>query len=255
MGHSLTTVIIEDETLGAQSLASLIENYAPDLKIVGMATDVESGVCAILEKVPQLVFLDIRLGNRSGFDIIRQVPNKNFYLVITSAYEEYALEAFRVDAMDYLLKPITKEDMLKTIQRMRERKNGNDHAHTLEAQWPLLQKSFDCTIKERIAVPTANGLIFISLNQLLRCEADGVYTKLVVKASSPVLTTRNLGEYEKILLPSAGFLRIHHSVIVNMNEVARYIRGDGGQVIMSDGTRVDVSRRKKIEFMNWIEKI
>ncbi|MEJ0055568.1 MAG: LytTR family DNA-binding domain-containing protein [Bacteroidota bacterium] len=213
------------------------------MELLGHGYDVESGIKIIMEKHPQVVFLDVRLGNRSGFDIIRQVPEKKFALVITSAYEEYALDAFKLEAIDYLLKPVTKEDLLKTVKRIRERHNQGP---TLEEQWPSILKIIDQPARDKIAVPSADGLIFISIDQLLRCEADGVYTKLVLKSEHPVLTTRNLGEYEKILTPAMGFLRVHHSCLINMKEIVRYLRGEGGQVIMTDGVSVDISRRKKI---------
>lgn len=246
-----TAVIIEDEVLGREALTDLIKKYVPDFRIVACAADVDEGVRAIVTHRPRVVFLDIRLGNRSGFDIIRQVPDKTFTLVITSAYDDYALDAFRMEALDYLLKPVDKDDLLNTVRRIRER-NGTD---TIETRWPALAATIDQPVRDKIAVPAADGLIFVPLDQLLRCEADGVYTKVILKTDMPLLTTRNLGEYEKILTPALGFLRVHHSAIVNMKEVVRYIRGEGGQVIMSDGATVDVSRRKKNEFMEWIGKI
>ena len=249
---SLTAVIIEDELLGRNALTDLITKHVPDIDIVGYGTDVESGVKIILEKQPQIVFLDIRLGNRSGFDIIRQVPNKSFALVITSAYEEYALDAFKVEALDYLLKPIIKDDLLSTIKRIRERDLSS---RNLESQWATISKAIDQPSRDKIAVPASNGLVFIPLDQILRCEADGVYTKIVLKTAVPVLTSRNLGEYEKALTPQMGFVRVHHSMIINIKEVVRYIRGEGGQVVMTDGATVDISKRKKAEFMDWIEKI
>src|SRR5882672_4895943 len=115
MQTQIGAVIIEDEVFGRQALANLIKNYITDLEIIGEAMDVDSGVNLIIESKPQVVFLDIRLGNRSGFDIIRQVPSHNFSLIVTSAYEEYALEAFKLNALDYLLKPVTKEDLMKTM--------------------------------------------------------------------------------------------------------------------------------------------
>ena len=251
MNEPFSVVVIEDEVLGREALTDLVEKYVPDFRIVACAADVDEGVRAIVEHRPRVVFLDIRLGNRSGFDIIRQVPDRNFSLVITSAYDEYALDAFRMEALDYLLKPVGKDDLLNTVRRIRER-NGTD---MLETRWPTLSQTIDQPARDKIAVPAADGLIFVALDQLLRCEADGVYTKVILKNNTPLLTTRNLGEYEKILTPTLGFLRIHHSVIVNMKEVVRYIRGEGGQVIMSDGATVDVSRRKKSEFMEWIGKI
>ena len=245
----MDAVIIEDEMFGREALINLIRSYASDITIVGHADDVESGVKIIMEKNPQLVFLDIRLGNRSGFDVIRQVPTHNFKLVITSAYETYALEAFKMMAVDYLLKPVSKEDLLSTLQRVRQQHPSGNPLHGIPSA-TMIEPA-----PEKIAVPSGNGLVFVALNQLLRCEADGAYTKLILKSALPILTTRNLGEYEKILLPSMGFIRIHHSVIVNIREIIRYIRGDGGQVIMTDGVSVDVSRRKKNEFLEWAEKI
>jgi two-component system LytT family response regulator len=199
---------------------------------------------------PDIVFLDINLGSRSGFDIIRQLPDRNFSLVITSAYEDYALEAFELEAIHYLLKPVSKEDLLNTIKRIRSR-IGN----TVESNWASISKAIEAPARNKIAVPSAKGLVFISIDQLLRCEAEGAYTKLILKTATPVLTTRNLGEYEKILLPAMSFLRVHNSVIINLKEVVRYIRGEGGQAVMTDGVTIDISRRKKTEFIEWMEKI
>ena len=250
MNATLTAVVIEDEEPGRKALTDLMTQHVPQVNIVAFGVDIESGVAAIMHHKPDVVFLDINLANRSGFDIIRQVPDRKFSLVITSAYEEYALEAFKMEALDYLLKPVTKEDLLSTIKRIRSQAGS-----TLESYWPSLAKSIESPTRNKIAVPSANGLVFVPLDQLLRCEAEGAYTKLILKTSTPVLTTRNLGEYEKILLPAMGFLRIHNSAIINLKEVVRYIRGEGGQAVMTDGVAVDISRRKKSEFMEWMEKI
>jgi len=250
MNSSLSAVIIEDEELGRKAFMDLIDQHAPGLKIVGYGDDVESGVNAIIEHKPDIVFLDINLGNQSGFDIIRQLPDRNFSLVVTSAYEEYALEAFELEAIHYLVKPVSKEDLLDTLKRIRSR-SGN----TLENSWASISKAIESPSRNKIAVPSANGLVFIPIDQLLRCEAEGAYTKLILKTAMPVLTTRNLGEYEKMLLPDMGFLRVHNSAIINLKEVVRYIRGEGGQAVMTDGVTIDISRRKKNEFMEWMQKI
>jgi two-component system, LytTR family, response regulator len=244
----MTAVIIEDEVWGRNALVNLIHTHASYITIVGEAEDVTMGKNVIRDKEPQLVFLDIRLGNRSGFDIIRQLPLTDFNLIVTTAYEEYAIQAFKVNAIDYLLKPIAREDLLSTLERINQQSAlKKQRVHDASAR--VLNYT------QKIAVPSINGLIFISLDQLVRCEAAGTYTMLILKSELPVLTTRNLGEYERYLLPSLGFLRIHHSAIVNIKEIIRYIRGDGGQVIMTDGAALNVSRRKKNELMEWIEKI
>jgi len=249
--HELTAVVIEDELHGRQALLSLITSNT-NIKVIGEAEDIDSGIELLLRTKPDVVFLDIRLGNRSGFDIIKQIPNKDFSLVITSAYEEYALQAIREEAVDYLLKPVTKDDLLRTVLRIRERRDKNNYA--LEHSWPSLQKSIGQSAWDKISIASATGISFIPVTQILRCISDGPYTKVVLKGSLPLTSSRNLGEYENLLTPDMGFLRVHHNVIVNMREVLRYIRGEGGNVIMSDGEKVDVSRRKKAELMDWIEK-
>jgi two-component system, LytTR family, response regulator len=245
----MKAVIIEDELLGRNALVNLLVTYAENVTVVGEADDIESGIELILEEEPDLVFLDIRLGNRSGFDIIRKLPSADFSLIITTAYEEYAIEAFKVDAIDYLLKPVTKEDLLSALHRIQLKilsGRKSDHGALLKAAKQMT---------DRMAIPSTNGLIFISLQELIRCEADGPYTRLIFKSALPLMTTRNLGEYEKNLLPELGFIRIHQSVIVNIKEIIRYIRGEGGQVVMTDGAILDVSRRKKNELMEWVERI
>lgn len=244
----LKAVVIEDETLGLQALITLIKSCT-DLKIAGQASDIISGVKVIMEKEPDIVFLDVRLGNQSGFDILKQVSYRNFSLIITSAYQEYALEAIKEEVVDYLLKPVMKDDLLKAIQRIRERKNNS-----IQEQWPAIQKSIDRIAWDKMAIPTGTGLSFVSISQILRCEAEGAYTKLVLKASMPLMSTRNLGEFEGMLSPDIGFMRVHHNVIVNMKEVLRYVRGEGGQIVMTDGETVEISRRKKMEFVEWLEK-
>lgn len=247
----LRAVIVEDELLGLEAFLGLISNY-PQLEVVGQASDIDGAVKAIHETEPDVVFLDIRLGNRSGFDILQKLAFTNFYLVITSAYHEYALNAIREDAVDYLLKPVAAEELSRAIQRIRERQKSN--TPFVPHQWSGLQRAVERLHSDRISVPTASGFTFISTSQILRCVAEGPYTKLILKATMPLLTTRNLGEYEKMLTPEFGFFRIHNHVIINIREVMRYVRGDGGHVIMTDGEKVDVSRRKKTEFLAWIQQ-
>lgn len=247
----LRIVIVEDEVLGLEAFLGLMANY-PQLEVVGQASDIETAVKVIHQTEPDVVFLDIRLGNRSGFDILQKLAYKKFYLVITSAYHEYALNAIREEAIDYLLKPVAAEELSRAIQRIRERQKAN--VQFSEQQWSAVQQSVARLSWDRISVPTSTGMTFISTMQIMRCIAEGPYTKLILKASMPLLTTRNLGEYEKSLTPEQGFFRIHNHVIINIREVVRYVRGDGGHVIMTDGEKVDVSRRKKTEFLTWVQQ-
>ena len=241
------TVIIEDEENSLYVLQQLISELAHDLTVCGTASHIESAVRLIETNLPDLVFMDIRIADGTGFDVLRQLNKRNFELVFVTAYDHYALEAFRFSAIDYLLKPIGmnefEEAVTKVRKRLLERKNYDSIdilLHNLAQQTGQLKK---------INIGTLNGYEFIELCNILWCKSEGTYTIFYLTDKSKIASTRNLGYYEELLIRN-NFCRIHNSIIINMQLIKSYFKGKGGSVIMSDGTELEISQRRKGDFLN-----
>lgn len=245
MTMPINTVIIEDEEKCASLLRQLIKEYAPEFAICGTAGHVDNAVRLIEDAQPQIVFIDIRIADGTGFDVLRRLSSTHFELVFVTAYDSYALEAIKHAAIDYLLKPISIPEFETAIHRLRKRLSEKLEYNTVGS---LLKKLVQQENQERLAIITASGLDFVSLQDILWCKSDGMYTTFYLSDKSKVLSSRNLGTYEDQLIQN-DFFRIHHSVIINMRWVKKYIKGKGGSVVLSDGTKLQVSQRKKAEFM------
>jgi len=236
----INTVIIDDEKDARDTLRNFLTEYCQDISIVGEADSVENGVNSILKHQPNLVFLDINMADGSGFDLLDKLPIHNFKLVFTTAYDQYALKAFKYSAIDYLMKPINPVDLKAAVDKI----NTSSVTDNLEQKLYVLVDSFQQKNFERISLPTLDGLEIIKIEHIVRCQADSNYTHFYLDNSKKITVTKTLKEYEE-LFPEDQFCRIHQSHIINLNQVTKYVRGDGGVVTMSDGTEIDVSRRRK----------
>jgi len=242
----LKVVIIDDELNSLNVLKMLIEQYCPDVEVIGEANDARAGKKMIDECSPDIVFLDIEMPLASGFDLLDKLEQKKFQTIFVTAYDQYALRAIKYSALDYLLKPIGIEEFIAAVGKARERLGPPYTGGAPEQPTPSLRKD---SVPNKIAIPTAEGLEFVDANQVVRCEAYGNYTKMYLLGNKMHTITRSLKEYEKVL-NSYNFLRVHHAHLINLGHIQRYIRGDGGYVIMSDGSMVDISKRKKGEFLS-----
>lgn len=242
----LRTIIIDDEPHAREKLALMLERYCTEVQVVATAKDGSEGLHAIAEHQPDLVFLDIEMPQMTGFDMLRQVPKINFEVIFATAHDHYAIKAIKFSALDYLLKPIDLDQLREAIERAQQRRAA---PHAL-AQYESLQENLGKSAADikRIAIPSQNGMLFVRTDEVVRCEADSNYTILYLANKQKLVSTRSLKEYEN-LLADDGFLRIHHSYLINRAHLVRYIKGEGGQVVMDDGTTWDVSRRKKDEFL------
>lgn len=241
------TIIIEDEENSLYVLQELISELANDLAVCGSASHTENAVQLIETSAPDLVFMDVRIGDGTGFDVLQQLTNRNFELVFVTAYNNYALEAFKFSAIDYLLKPVGMNEFEEAVEKARKRllaKQSNDKIemllHNLVQQTGQLKK---------INIATLNGYEFIELCNIVWCKSESSYTVFHLTDKSKIISTRNLGYYED-LLKHNNFCRIHNSVIINMQLVKSYYKGKGGYVIMNDGTELEVSQRRKGDFLN-----
>ena len=246
---TLTALIVDDEKKSREFLLMLLNDFCPEVEVVGMVSSVSDALLLIEKTQPDVVFLDIQLQSEQGFDLLRRLPKINFEVIFTTAHAEYAIEAIRFSALDYLLKPI---DPLELQQAVRKSVGKKNHSLSHLQMQNLLDHFRHARVDlVKIALPTFDGLVFVGIKDIIYLEADSSYTKIVTEHTRPYTVTKVLKEYES-MLTSRNFFRIHNSYIINLDKVERYIKGDGGCVVMQNGTTLDVSKRKKQAFMNVI---
>ena len=244
----LTSIIIDDELNGRIALKQKLNDYCPGVEVVAEAENGQQGIEMINNFNPNLVFLDIEMPGMDGFEMLINIPYKNFHLVFTTAYDHYAIKAIKYAAFDYLLKPIDIDELKMTIGRLLHQPLSSVNIKKLETlEQNLLTKPF----LNKIAIPTHEGLLFFDISNIVHLEAQSNYTMIYFDDQSKLLASRTLKEFEEILPPDT-FFRPHNSHIINLHFIKRYIRGDGGQVELKNGTYILISRRKKEEFLKVI---
>ncbi|WP_205510615.1 LytR/AlgR family response regulator transcription factor [Longitalea arenae] len=237
----INAIIIDDEPYCCESLTTLLHRYCPQVNIADTCFSGASALQAIKVKEPQLVFLDIEMPQMNGFELLQKLPEIKFQLVFTTSYDQYAIKAIRFSALDYLLKPIDRDELQRAVQK------AIQHVQQpLPQQFEILlqkMKAPAMTI-QKMALPTVEGLQMIAVDSILSCCSNSNYTTLLTKDKQKIIASRTLKEIEE-MLEEYSFLRVHHSFLVNLNEVDKYIKGEGGYLTMSDGSTVPVSRSRK----------
>jgi two-component system LytT family response regulator len=247
--NQLTAILIDDESNSRNSLRQKLISYCPDVNIIAEAENGEEGIKSIEQHKPDIVFLDVEMPRMNGFAMLQQLQHRNFELIFTTAYDHYAIRAIRFSALDYLVKPIEVDTLKEAVERAREKKQTNSPNPRIET---LLYNLLDeKNIHARIAIPSMEGLQFLEIADIIYLEAESNYTFINLQATPRVTVSKTLKDFEE-LLPAAIFIRIHHSFIINKNHIRKYLKGEGGQVLMSNGKMLDVARRKKEEFMKAI---
>ena len=237
----LKAIIVDDEPYCCESLAALLERYCPDVEVTGIYNNGEEALAAIRQQQPGLVFLDVEMPKMNGFEMLEQLPSVNFDLIFTTSYDKYALKAIRFSAIDYLLKPIDREELQKAVHKVIQHSQ-----RPIAQQLEILMQKVNNPSKpiSKVAMPTMEGLQMIPVDSIISCESDSNYTILHLKDKQRIIVSRTLKDMEEVL-EDHSFARVHHSYMVNLNEIQRYIKGEGGYLLMSDGSTVDVSRSKK----------
>lgn len=243
MNHMhLKAVVVDDENKGRSALKSLLQLIDDGVEIIGEAGSVAEGVTTIEQRQPDLVFLDIQMGDGTGFDLLEKLRFKEFQLIFTTAHDEFALKAFRYSAIDYLTKPIDPDLLAEALKKVRENYKKYDLNLKLEA---LVQNRNRI---QRLALPSLKGIELVRKDEVVRCESANNYTVFHLTNQREIVVTKTLKEFED-MLTGEGFLRVHQSHLINLNEVVQYLKEDGGYALMSDGSKVEVSRRKKEAFL------
>ncbi|MFN8154745.1 MAG: LytTR family DNA-binding domain-containing protein [Bacteroidia bacterium] len=239
--NKIRAVIVDDEQSGRDSLRRLLEENCRDVEVVDQAGSVDQAVEVIRLHNPDLVFLDVEMPRGSGFELLKRIDRPSFKTIFVTAHNHYAIKAIKFSAADYLLKPVDVDELIASV----------DHVKTMHSDWPSrysnISDALDPGKKSKLAVPVKDGFVFISPDEIIRLQADGSYTHIYT-ANEKYTASRNIKEYED-LLHDRGFFRAHHSHLINLSHVRNFSRNEGYSVAMSDGSVVEVARRKKDQFL------
>lgn len=242
----ITAVLVDDDVNLRNGMKSLLSIYAPDIDIIGEADSVGSGLQVLSKIRPQVLFLDIQMNDGTGFDLLEQLAEAqgkiNSHVVFITAYEQYAIKAFRFSALDFLLKPVAPDELEKVIGKIRNvLEKDNDYSH-IDLLLENIRKKADNF--KRIALSNSDGIHLLDINDIIRCESDDNYTKFYIRNRKPILISKTLKEYEE-LLTEHDFVRIHQSHLINLSYVKSYVKKDNGFVLMSDDCKLPISQRKR----------
>ena len=239
--NKLRTVLIDDEKNNLDNLEHLLRNYCPSVEVATKALDAEEGKAAIMEHRPDLLFLDIQMPGKSGFDLLRELNVFDFELIFVTAYDQYAIQAIKFAAVDYLMKPISPPELQQAVERAAQNSSLKKQNRQLENLLHLLHHQKDT---HRITLTTLEETRFVRTADILRCESSNNYTVFFLSTGEKLTVSRPIYEYEELLKPY-GFIRCHQSHLVNHRQVKSWVKKDGGYLLLDDGSRVPVSRNKK----------
>jgi two-component system LytT family response regulator len=247
----IRSVIIDDEKNCLEMMEYLLLKHCPQVKVLQLCRSAQEGISAIEAHKPDLVFLDIEMPRMNGFDMLKSMNDIRFNVIFTTAYDQFAIKAFRFSAIDYLLKPIDPEELREAV--------GKHESMNRPLSKPQLDSLYEHMGNKgeglrKIALTTSESLIFVDTEKIICCESDSNYTYFHLQGGEKILVSKTLKEAEE-LLSGMGFFRIHASYLINMKHVAKFVRGDGGYVLMSNNQHITVSRKKKEEFFDLFSRL
>lgn len=237
----IRSIIIDDEQHCVRALLSDLQHHCPSIELAEACYSAKEGIMAIRKFNPDLVFLDVEMPWMNGFEMLEVLGAVNFSIIFTTAHGEFAAKAFRISAVDYLLKPIAADDLKAAVQKVKKKM---DEGSSIEHISNLLRNMHQPSAEHKIALPQREGYEFIDVSSIVYCQAEGAYTKIFIAGKKPMLISRTLGDVEE-LLPPEIFQRIHHSTLVNVTYISQFLRTDGGYVVLKNGEKLSVSKAKK----------
>ena len=243
----MKAIIIDDERPSREALAQKIRKHCPEVTLSSLCSGADEGWQALTTEKPDLVFLDIEMPVYNGFDFLEKAQSHSFQVIFTTAYNEYAIQAIRYSALDYLVKPVDVEELKSALERARKHKF---ESQTIQLQ-TLMSNLKSGNTRQSLAISTSEGLYVANLSEILFLQADGNYTNIYL-TNGKILSSKPLGEFEEALPPDR-FFRVHHSAIIHLEHIRKYIRGEGGEVVMNDDTHLPVARRRKEELLERIK--
>lgn len=246
----LKAVLVDDEEKSRENLKILLEDFCKNVEVMALAKSVDEGIEAIENFRPDILFLDIQMQKETGFDLLKKIQKIDFEIIFTTAHSEYAIDAIKFAAVDYLLKPIDINDLKQAVRRVEKKLSNSNMKEQFEALLHNFRQDSNETYK--LAIPSSDGLLFINIKEIIYCEAESNYTKIHMKDGKSHIVSKTLKDYENMLI-NHHFFRVHHAYLINTKEIKKYIRGDGGYVIMNNDVSIDVSKRKKEAFLKKID--
>lgn len=241
MNNMIKVIIVEDEASSAESLKRILREHAHDVQVIAETESVAEAITLILSLKPDLVFLDIHLTDGLGFDVISRCSYRDYRVIFLTAHDNYAVTAFRYNAIDYLLKPVDTQQVLEALDKARQNPIVSSH---FEERFMELAGGMRGNERKRIALPSFEGLTMVNITDIVHCSSDGNYTTFYTIKGKKILVSRSIKEYDELLSPF-NFFRVHQSHLVNLAYVEQFLKEDGGTLVMADGSRIDVSRRRK----------
>lgn len=245
------TLIVDDEQDAVSFIGSIIREYCPKLEVIGTANSAKEGVQFILEKQPELVFLDVEMPHGSGFDLLAQFPKKMFDVVFITAFNQYAMKAIKFSAVDYILKPINISEFIEAVEKVIEKRNSSSNQ---DINYVELLENLKSARPAKLAIPTSEGMEYLNTKEIIRIEADRSYCWFYMLNGKKHLVSKNLKEYQD-LLGDRNFFRSHNSHLINLEFVKKYVRQEGGYIEMTDGSQIPVSRIKRDLFLQQMAKL
>jgi len=248
----IRTILVDDEQHCRDSLSSTVKNYFPEIDLVAICSSVAEGRKAIEQLKPELIFLDVEIPPSTGFDLLQNLDAISFEIIFTTAFDKYAVRAIKASALDFILKPVGKEELGLAIQRFKEKKSKNDSQRQLETLFENIKQLKDPL--KKIMLPSQMGFEFVNVKDIIRLQADSNYTTFYFTDKKKIVVSKTIKEYEE-LLAGHDFFRVHQSHIINLQYIKNYVKGEGGIVVMQDGSEIDVSRRRKEDFLKALENL
>lgn len=251
MSEMIRTIIIDDEDNVRDVLRRMLDDYCPGIKTVGEANGVRSGIEAIRKYQPGLVLLDIKMGDGTGFDLLNLIDRIDFKVIFVTAFEEYAIKAFKFSALDYILKPVDPDELMKAVE-----KTEKVLQHEFQMQISAFNDNIDYPERSRkkLVLKTIDNIYLLKLADINYCESDGAYTRFHTVDGREIMVSRGLKEFEDILAEQ-GFFRVHKSYLINLTYIVKFEKNDGGFVIMDNEARVPVSTRKRELLLDLFDKL
>jgi len=248
----IKTIIIDDEQKARESISDIIRLFAENVNVVAQAEDVKTGVEAIIQHQPDLVFLDIEMPDGTGFDLLKKIGKLNFKVVFITAYQEYAVKAFKFSALDYLLKPVDPDELVAAIEKAEQ----SLQLQNIELKMNAFFNNMDNPSKKdkKIVLKTLESIFVVNVKDIVRCESDENYTKIFLISGKTIIVSTTLKEYDE-LLTDFEFFRTHKSHLINTNYINQYQKSDGGYLVMKDNSTVPIAQRKKNELMTMLQKL
>jgi two-component system LytT family response regulator len=246
----MKAIIVDDEPDGIRTLKKLLELNCPEVQIIATCPDAATAKNTLQHLTPDVVFLDIQMPEMTGIELLAALPEKNFEVIFVTAYNEYLLQALQFSAADYLMKPVDEDRLVESLLRVKKKLKNENRNETTDALFHNVTKAAS-PIEMRLCLPTQKGFTIIKLEEILYCEAQRSYTLFRLVNNKSIMVSRPLFDYDTLLADTV-FFRVHKSFLINLMHISSYTRGEGGSVTMSNGIEIEVSRRKKEQF---IEKI